>query len=361
VLSSGTVNPSSGGTSTLFTFSVRYEDNAACAPTSVTVKVSGAGTLAMAPPGGADYQAGATFSATLTLPAGVHSYSFTATSGSGKGARTVTVTSVNPRAITVTAPAPPATPRPTPPPTPRPTPTPRPVARVTKATGQSPRPTAKPSLSPSASASPSPDPVNAGLIPGTDPFGPNGSLSGVLPVEQGPSLMVVALGLVAAVGGFGLLALVRGRRRRRLEPIVVVESSEAPALVSGAQPALVLTPTTATTTVSSADVPPEEMAMPRWRRPSLRVARQALHRGQVEPHTPVLFREAPAPDVERRIVRYRIVRVTDAPDELLGTEVGNLGEGDEVEVLERKSMYLRVRTPVGLEGWVHRTTLDEVH
>ena len=363
LLSSGAVNPSSGNTSTLFTFSVRYEDNAGCAPTSVTVKVSGAGTLAMAPPGGADFQAGATFSATLTLPAGVHSYSFLASSGSGKGARTVTLTSVNPRAISVTPPAPPATPRPTPTPTPRPTPTPqpKPVARVTKATGQPSRPTTKPSssASPSTGSSPSPNPVTAGLIPGADPFGPNGSLSGVLPVNQGPSLMLVALGLVASVGGFGLIALVRARRRRQ-EPIVVFESAGAPALASGIQQTLVLTPTTATVTVS-ADVPPEEMAMPRWRRPSLRVARQAIHRGQVEPHMPVLFREIAGPDVERRIVRYRIVRVTDAPDELLGVEVGNLGEGDEVEILERKSMYLRVRTPMGLEGWVHRTTLDEVH
>ena len=31
------------------------------------------------------------------------------------------------------------------------------------------------------------------------------------------------------------------------------------------------------------------------------------------------------------------------------------------EVVERKGMYLRVRTPTGIDGWVHRTTLDEVH
>src|SRR2546422_9158245 len=39
LLSSGTVNPASGTTSSLFTFSVVYEDNAGCAPTSVTLKV----------------------------------------------------------------------------------------------------------------------------------------------------------------------------------------------------------------------------------------------------------------------------------------------------------------------------------
>jgi hypothetical protein len=366
VLSSGSVSPSSGGTSTLFAFRVRYEDNAGCAPSSVIVKVSGAGTLAMTPPGGADYQAGATFSATLTLPAGVHSYSFTASSGSGKGARTVTLTSVNPTAIAVAAPPPPATPRPTPTPTPRPTPAPtaraQPVARVTtKPTSQSPRPRPTSSPTPSSNPSASPNPFTAGLIPGADPLTPSGLPGSGLPIEQGPSGMLVGLGLLASIGGFGMFGLAMARRRRKEQPIIVVETVSAPALASGPEPTFALMPTTETPTVSATGVPAEEMAMPRWRRPSLRDARQSVQRTQFEPHNPVLFRGDAPPDVERRIVRYRIVRVTDAPDELLGSEVGNLGEGDEVEILERKSMYLRVRTPTGLEGWVHRTTLDEVH
>jgi hypothetical protein len=173
--------------------------------------------------------------------------------------------------------------------------------------------------------------------------------------------MLVGLGLLTSVGGFGMVGLVLARRRRREQPIIVLETVAAPALGTGVQPTLALTPTTETPTVSAAGVPPEEMGIPRWRRQSLRDARQSVQRVQVEPHKPVLFRGDASPAMERRIVRYRIVRVTDAPDELLGTEVGNLGEGDEVEILERKSMYLRVRTPMGLEGWVHRTTLDEVH
>ena len=60
---------------------------------------------------------------------------------------------------------------------------------------------------------------------------------------------------------------------------------------------------------------------------------------------------------ERRRVRYRLVRLSDAPDEIRSAEIGQLEANDEVEVLDQYSGFIRVRTPLGTEGWVHRTTL----
>jgi SH3 domain-containing protein len=60
---------------------------------------------------------------------------------------------------------------------------------------------------------------------------------------------------------------------------------------------------------------------------------------------------------EFRKIRYRMVRLSDRPDEIQGYELGRLDEGDEVEVLERSGFYVKIRTPFGMEGWVHRTTV----
>jgi hypothetical protein len=106
-----------------------------------------------------------------------------------------------------------------------------------------------------------------------------------------------------------------------------------------------------------------EAAMPRWRRPSLMAARKeapgtslradAAHRLRFATTT-----RLPA-DTAIHIIRYRMVQLTDRPDEIYGIELDRLDEGDEVEVLERVGGYVRVRTPLGQEGWVHRTTVGE--
>ena len=365
VLSSGAASPGSGSTATSFSFSVVYRDNAGCAPSSIAVTVSGAGTFALAA-ASTNFQAGAPFRKTLKLSAGSHTYRFSATSGTGKGLRTVNLTAVSPSVVAVAAPkpSPTAKPAPTPPPqppTPKPTPRP-PSAKPTKAQAHSPSPApGSPSGSSPSAGSPSPsgDPLTAGVFPGLDSLG-GGGLSGPDSRLSPPSGTVVALGTLLTVLFFGGIGLVLARRRDRGLEEVAGEAAGA-----SAQPSLATSLAGATTGSIAATlpgVPLEEMGMPRWRRPSLREARQASPRGGVvEPHKPILFREDPPPDIERRFVRYRIVRVTDAPDEILGAEVGHLGEGDEVEVVERKGMYLRVRTPTGIDGWVHRTTLDEVH
>jgi hypothetical protein len=105
-----------------------------------------------------------------------------------------------------------------------------------------------------------------------------------------------------------------------------------------------------------------EMALPRWRRPSLMAARASERdrRAQVIASERLTFDRgtvAFGDGREFRKIRYRMVRLSDRPDELMGYELGRLDEGDEVEVLERSAFYVKIRTPYGLEGWVHRTTV----
>jgi len=64
--------------------------------------------------------------------------------------------------------------------------------------------------------------------------------------------------------------------------------------------------------------------------------------------------------MERRRIRYRLVSLLDAPDEIRGTEVGTLDEGDEVVLLEKLGTYWRVLCPDGREGWLHKMTLGDV-
>ena len=106
VLSNGSATPGAGTTSTSIRFSVRYADTAGCAPSRVVVVVQGVGTYPLSG-SGSDYTAGATFSRTLSLPAGSHAYSFKATSGKKAGA----LSSVSPSKVTITAPTPRPTPR----------------------------------------------------------------------------------------------------------------------------------------------------------------------------------------------------------------------------------------------------------
>ena len=63
---------------------------------------------------------------------------------------------------------------------------------------------------------------------------------------------------------------------------------------------------------------------------------------------------------ERRMIRYRIVRMLDTPDELRGIETGYLDRGDEVQLLEKYGAYWLILSPDGRQGWVHNMTLGEI-
>ncbi len=105
-----------------------------------------------------------------------------------------------------------------------------------------------------------------------------------------------------------------------------------------------------------------ELDLPRWRRPSLLAARRAdPARGAPEPpRTHLAFRDPAAAGIERRVVRYRIVRLLDRPDEVAGRTVGSLDEGDEVAVVEQSGLYRCVQTPDGRLGWLHKMTLGDL-
>jgi hypothetical protein len=72
---------------------------------------------------------------------------------------------------------------------------------------------------------------------------------------------------------------------------------------------------------------------------------------------PVRFAASPRSGVERRTIGYRLVRMSDGPDEVRSAEVGRLDRGDEVEVIAEHEGFLQVRTPSGLEGWVPRVVI----
>ena len=104
--------------------------------------------------------------------------------------------------------------------------------------------------------------------------------------------------------------------------------------------------------------------MPRWRRPSLRAAREAkgtdLRAMEAQRLTFSHTEYAVSHGLERRRLRYRMVRLSDAPDEIRSAELALLDQGDEVELLQQSGQYWQVSTPTGLVGWVHRMTLGDV-
>ncbi len=105
------------------------------------------------------------------------------------------------------------------------------------------------------------------------------------------------------------------------------------------------------------DIPDPEASIPRWRRPSLQAARQS-HWAEEGTRVPQRF-PAGAPAGERRIVAYRLVLVSDRPDDRDAVELGRVDRGDEVELLQRDKGFALVRAPDGLEGWIDASTLDE--
>jgi hypothetical protein len=107
----------------------------------------------------------------------------------------------------------------------------------------------------------------------------------------------------------------------------------------------------------------DEALLPRWRRPSLLLARRGDTFHDDKPAPPLTFelgQVGPGDGHERRLIRYRLVRMFDTPDELRGTEIGYLDRGDEVQLIEKYGPYWLVLCPDGRQGWVHNMTLGDV-
>jgi hypothetical protein len=103
--------------------------------------------------------------------------------------------------------------------------------------------------------------------------------------------------------------------------------------------------------------------MPRWRRPSLLEARKADPSRNPTAVQRMSFedgRVGPAEGYERRTIRYRVVRLLDAPDELRSADIGQLDQGDEVQLIEKSGAYWLVLCPDGRQGWIHKMTLGDI-
>jgi hypothetical protein len=105
------------------------------------------------------------------------------------------------------------------------------------------------------------------------------------------------------------------------------------------------------------------MSLPRWRRPSLLEARRADPIRDATEVPRLTFDHGLVGSIagrERRLIRYTLVRLLDIPDELRGTELAFLDQGDEVELLEKRGVYWLVLCPDGRQGWIHKMTLGDV-
>lgn len=281
-LRAGTASPASGTTSTTFTFSVTYSDTKGCPPNWVRVTVAGVGVFPMSGTG-ASYDTGVVFRRAMKLPAGTHTYSFSASSGDGNGQKTTALTTVSPPSVTVTVPSTPP-PEPTPKPTPRPTPKPTPVPTTA--------PT--PEATPTATSVPTPVPGSAtptvpggGLLPGSAAPSPDdgqGSVAssspgvspGALGTSDGMGSLVTLIGgwATATLGGLALFLFLAPRRRSEPEP-ALADAGGGAASSPGALP-----PSTAQVPPARSElVPPDEVNIPRWLRPSVQAARREGQRG----------------------------------------------------------------------------------
>lgn len=154
--------------------------------------------------------------------------------------------------------------------------------------------------------------------------------------------------------------LIFGKRRRDGEP-------PAPDEVLATSAALMTAVPTASVAQPEGGLPssgePDESGMPRWRRPSLMAARKSDPLRAESTAVKLSFEDGAVDALdghERRRIKYRVVRLLDAPDELRSHEIGVLDEGDEVQLLERSGSFWRVHCPDGSQGWVHRMTLGDI-
>ncbi len=170
--------------------------------------------------------------------------------------------------------------------------------------------------------------------------------------------LVTTTGAVTAAMALGLF----GRRRREDEPdsgMLAVAAGNGVAVA--AYDAMAVAAPVVPGVEEDVDL---ELLLPRWRRPSLLQARKADPIRDAAPAPRLTFGEGLVGSIagrERRVIRYRVVRLLDSPDELRGTEIGYLDQGDEVQLLEKYGAYWLVLAPDGQQGWLHKMTLGEVY
>ena len=230
------------------------------------------------------------------------------------------------------------------------------------------------------------DDTQAGVVPGTAAGGPTGGEGGdpaaggtggqgpvgpdpvgllasavgsaVFGRPQLPLGLLLTMTTTTTVVGAALAFSVFGKRRRDGEPPAPDEVLAAAAATGVGLEAAA----PGGANGGPADPLALEMAMPRWRRPSLLEARKADPIRDAAPAPRLTFDHGlvgPIDGRERRLIRYNVVRLLDQPDELRGAEIGFLDNGDEVQLLEKHGVYWLVLCPDGRQGWIHKMTLGE--
>ena len=183
-----------------------------------------------------------------------------------------------------------------------------------------------------------------------------------------PLGLVATLATTSAVVGATMAFSLFGKRRRDGEPPASddILAGQAATGVAVATTGLAshLGPRAGVVAAPPGPTPLDhELDMPRWRRPSLLVARKAdpTRNATVAPR--LTFDRGlvgPLDGRERRLIGYNLVRLLDQPDELRGSEIAFLDQGDEVQLLEKRGVYWLVLCPDGRQGWIHKMTLGEV-
>lgn len=195
---------------------------------------------------------------------------------------------------------------------------------------------------------------------GGDGWGALAAALDVLGLDGGSAAMRILPTLVGTTGAaaMALAFAIFGKKRRDEEPPAPDEVLQAHAARG--------TGVAATSDLARGGIPApydEEAALPRWRRPSLLEARKADPTRTVVTSPRLSFddgRVDPIEGRERRIIRYRVVRLLDAPDELRSVDIGQLDQGDEVQLLEKSGAYWLVLCPDGRQGWLHKMTLGDL-
>jgi hypothetical protein len=406
-LREATVSPRTGTTATTFTFAVTYRAHNGDASAHVVVVIDGV-AHAMLSSVGDPFRSGTQFSLSIRLPKGTHEIAFRGMSGDRVTDKMAGGTvSVSIASVPVVKPTPKPTPK-----TPRPAPEPTPKAPSSPAHSSGGGGTSPGGSSPGGSGSSGseaafsggfgggtlgdrdlvgaagagtdgkPAPLAEHTAGGPAAGGPATGTSGTPGSESGRgwgdlSLYLQALGiggsgpttvglLPSIVGSAGAMTLVMafmffGKRRRDGDPPEPDEVLEAAAARgSGRVPGGELVPDS---TVVAPGLLDAEAGMPRWRRPSLLEARKMDPLRAVGVTAPQSFQHGavgPLDGHERRLIRYSVVSLLDTPDELHAREIGHIGRGDEVQLLDRSGSYWRVLCPDGRQGWIHKMTLGEV-
>jgi len=403
-LSDPAVSPRSGHPTTTITITVSYRNREGSAADWVRVRIAGS-TRAMTHVGGSDWKKGVTFRWSGRLPLGTHPATISALSRD-HFTDTLAAGSVVITPAPASDPTAKPTPKPTPQPTPRPTPrpagaTPVPTADATADPTGGPELATEPPLAtastlPSPSTNPTPSDVAVAIVPagsGTE-GGSNGG--GRTPNAAGPGggpgggplgafaaaidlltngRPTVPLGLVAtlvttsSIVGATLAFSVFGKRRRNGEPPgsddLLARNAASPLSVAQAAGYAERSGHGGPSAAAVAEAPSPlqaELAMPRWRRPSLLEARRADPVRDATSAPRLTFDHGlvgPLEGRERRLIRYSLVRLLDIPDELRGSEVAFLDQGDEVQLLEKRGVYWLVLCPDGRQGWIHKMTLGD--